>query len=320
MDYKDYYKILGVARNASADEIKKAYRRLARKYHPDISTEADAVARMAEINEAHAVLSDPEKRAEYDALGEPGQFAQSGGFQPPPGWGRTRGGSAHFDDATVDDLGGFGGGHYSSFFEEFFGRGRRHRQGSAPDMRGQDRHATIVLTIPESYSGTVRTLQLRGVTMDAEGHAHDDVRELQVTIPKGVHEGQMIRLAGKGEPGIGNGPPGDLLLQVRFADDRRWHAEGKNVYQQLPLTVWEAALGGVVTFDTLAGRLEINVPPGSQPGRKLRIKGKGLPAREPGDLYLVVQLAVPAPVTEAQREAYQALAKAFANFNPRAGG
>ncbi|RMX04158.1 J domain-containing protein [Corticibacter populi] len=318
MDYKDYYKILGVAKDATPDDIKKAYRRLARKYHPDISKEPDAAARMAEVNEANTVLSDPEKRAAYDQLGDASQFQGGAGFQPPPGWDE---GSFHFRSGGTDGMPGGGqAGDFSSFFEDLFGRGQQaRRRGPPPDARGQDQHASIELTVPESYSGATRVLQLRGVELNAEGHAVETNRELHVTIPKGVYEGQMIRLAGKGQPGTGKGAAGDLLLQVHFAPDARWHAEGKDVYQQLPLTAWEAALGGPVKLDTLAGALEINVPAGSQPGRKLRVKGRGLPAREPGDLYLVVQLAVPAPVTEEQRAAYAALAKTFPNFNPRPG-
>ena len=336
MDYKDYYKILGVDKQASADDIKKAYRRLARKYHPDVSKEPDAAERMSEINEANTVLSDRERRAAYDQVGDASQF-QQGGFRPPPGWQGARA-YGNFDDAggfgqagphgfghsagSSQGFGGFGGGEhfndsgdYSGFFEELFGRGQAFRQGGGQprDMRGSDQHATIELTVPESYSGTTRMLALRTVELDDQGHAHERVRELEVNIPNGVREGQMIRLAGKGQPGIGKGAPGDLLLQVRFVHDSHWHTEGKDVYQQVYVTPWQAALGGPVEFQTLAGTFEINVPAGSQPDRKLRIRGKGLPAKEPGDLYLVLDIRVPVPDTDAQRDAYAALAKAFGN-------
>lgn len=319
MEYKDYYQVLGAAKDASAEEIKKAYRKLARKYHPDISKEEDAATKMAEVNEANAVLSDPEKRKAYDQLGDAShyQHAQSaggGGFQPPPGW-DTHG--FHFNQ------GGGHGGHedYSSFFEDLFGRGQRtrHSSGPPPDMRGQDQHSRIELEVPDSYSGGMRVLHLRGVKLNAQGHAEEETRELQVTIPKGVYEGQMIRLAGQGAPGYGSGEAGDLLLEVRFKDDKRWHTQGKDVYQQLPLAPWEAALGGPVEFDTLAGPLEINIPASSQSGRKLRVKGKGLPSRTPGDLYLVVQIIVPPVFDDAQRAAYESLAKAFDGRNPRTG-
>lgn len=310
MDYKDYYKILGVKKNASADEIKKAYRRLARKYHPDVSKEPDAASRMSEINEANTVLSDPERRAAYDQLGDASQFSQ-GGFRAPPDW---QGGSQH---GGYGDFSGFGNGAqagagYSSFFEELFGRGQSFRRGGpSHDQRGSDQHATIQMSVLESYSGTQRTLALQTVELDKQGHAHERVRELQVNIPKGVREGQLIRLAGKGQPGIGKGEAGDLLLQVQFVQDKRWYTVGKDVYQHVQVTPWQAALGGPVSFSTLAGTFEINVPAGSQADRKLRIRGKGLPAREPGDLYLLLDISIPVPDNEAQRDAYRTLAKAF---------
>lgn len=318
MEYKDYYQILGISKDASADDIKKAFRKLARKYHPDISKEPDAAARMAEVNEANAVLSDPEKRQAYDQLGDPSQFSQAsagnqhGGFQPPPGWDNFQ-----FHQNSADDD---NDGDYSSFFEGLFGRTRQTRRGSShADMRGQDLHSTIELEVPDSYHGGMRVLHLRGVKRNAQGHATEDDRELQVTIPKGVYEGQMIRLVGQGSPGYGNAEAGDLLLEVRFKDDKRWHTQGKDVYQQLALAPWEAALGGPVEFETLAGHLEINIPAGSQPGRKLRVKGKGLPSRTPGDLYLVVQIIVPPIFNDTQRQAYEALSKAFEGRNPRTG-
>lgn len=322
MEYKDYYQILGVGKDASPDDIKKAYRKLARKYYPDISKEPDAAARMAEVNEANTVLSDPQKRKAYDQLGEASQFNQTGaaphagGFSPPPGW---DGAEFHFHH-DGDTAPPHGSSDYSSFFDALFGSARHTRHsGSAPDIRGQDQHSAIELEIPDSYSGGMRVLRLRGTRLDEQGHALQEERELQVTIPRGVYEGQMIRLAGQGNPGYGKGAAGDLLLEVRFKDDKRWHAQGKDVYQQLPLAPWEAALGGPLEFSTLAGPLEINIPAGSQAGRKLRIKGKGLPSRTPGDLYLVVQIIVPPVFTDAQRAAYQALAQAFEGRNLRTG-
>ena len=321
MDYKDYYQTLGVDRHANADAIKKAFRKQARKYHPDISKEANAQQRMAEVNEAYNVLSDPEKRKAYDALGDPGQYqgAQAQGFTPPPGWEHQE---FHFRDAAGQDGSDMHDSDYSSFFEELFGQAqRRQRPHASPpsDRRGRDQHSVIELDVADSYAGGVHLLQLRGVQLDAQGHAQDSLRELQVSIPKGVREGQMIRLAGQGSPGMGAGQAGDLLLEVRFRADKRWHTEGKDVYQQLPLMPWEAALGGPVEFTTLAGPLEIGVPAGSQPGRKLRVKGKGLPGSTPGDLYLVLQLQVPKAHTDAQRAAYEALAKAYADLRTSTG-
>lgn len=313
MEYKDYYKTLGVAKNATENDIKKAYRKLAHQYHPDVSKESDAAARMAEINEAYTVLSDKEKRAAYDQLGDASQFQN--GFTPPPNWGH----------------GGFGGGfrsgdaqsaeHFSSFFEELFGRGGFSAQGfggqgfggqaQPRNQRGSDQTAEIELGLEESYAGATKELQLRSVERDAYGQPTEKTRHLQVTIPKGVYEGQTIRLAGKGNPGVGQGETGDLLLKVRFAQDKRWYSKGKDVYQQFELTPWQAALGGKIETKTLAGTLEVNVPEGVKSNSKLRVKGKGIPARQPGDLYLVIQITAPAPKNEEQRNAYEALAKTF---------
>lgn len=335
MDYKDYYKTLGVARDASAEDIRKAYRRLARKYHPDVSNEPDAARRMSEINEANTVLSDPERRAEYDQLGDAERFASQhgSGFRPPPGWQQEAGAHTRQDGAAAGGFwqgghegdmppgGGFEDAGYSSFFEALFGRGQQFRQaGATPDARGSDQHATIELSLPESYAGATRRLHLRTLAFDADGHPAEHMRELEVSIPKGVREGQMIRLAGKGQPGVGKGAPGDLLLKVHFTGDARWHAEGRDVYQHVHITPWLAALGGQARFDTLAGTFEIAVPAGSQPGRRLRIRGKGLPAREPGDLYLVLDIRVPAADSDAQREAWAALARTYDESDPSRGG
>lgn len=323
MDYKDYYKILGVDKKASTDEIKKAYRKLARRYHPDISKEKDAAARMAEVNEANTVLSDPEKRAAYDAMGDEAQFAQraraqgSHGFQPPPNWDQQDFHFSSHGNAGSD-------ADFSDFFSQMFGqaaRARRHQsqQGprSTPDMRGQDQHASIELDLEDSYSGAMRSLHLRTTVLDAQGIPSTKDKELQISIPKGVREGQIIRLAGQGNPGLGKGAAGDLLLEVHFRSDPRWWSEGKDVYQRVPLAPWEAALGGPIPFKTLAGELEVTVPAGYRSGRKLRIKGKGLPAATPGDLYLVLDVIFPPATTAEQKQAYANFAKAFPHFDAR---
>jgi curved DNA-binding protein len=323
MDYKDYYRILGVDKRASADEIKKAFRKLARKYHPDISKEADAAQRMAEVNEANTVLSDPEKRAAYDALADAPHHGQaaggggSGGFQPPPDWEPQ---DFHFRGGGAD-----GEADFSDFFSQMFGQGARARQAAGaagagrrpPDMRGQDQHASIELDLEDSYRGAQRSLHLRTAALDEQGQVVQRDKELQVSIPKGVREGQMIRLAGQGGAGLGQGQPGDLLLEVHFRHDPRWWSEGKDVYQKVALAPWEAALGGPVRVATIAGEFEVNVPAGHRQGRKLRVKGRGLPAATPGDLYLVLEVALPEARTEAQRQAYTALAQAFPTFDAR---
>lgn len=320
MDAKNYYDILGVDKKASADDIKKAYRKLARKYHPDISKEKDASARMAEINEANNVLSDPQKRSEYDAeLSAPRGFrGASQGRYASEGFDASGGGfTRHGMDSDAD---------YSDFFSQMFSQAARERQtggrrseatGRMPPMRGDDQHASIELDLQDSYQGAERMLTLHVQGLNAQGEPQLQERHLQVKIPKGVRAGQMIRLAGQGGPGFAGGEAGDLLLEVQFRTDPRWRAEGKDVYQPLPVAPWEAALGGAVQVTTLAGTFEVNIPAGWSPGRKVRLKGKGLPAATPGDLYLELQLHTPAATDEAGRAAYQAFAQAFSSYNPR---
>lgn len=314
MDYKDYYKTLGVEKTASADEIKKAYRRLARKYHPDVSKEPDAAVRMSDVNEANTVLSDPEKRAAYDQLGARTHAQAGQDFRPPPNW------DAGFEFSGAGpgfDGGDFDAGQFSEFFEQMFGgQARASRGGSRAGgagggpRRGQDHHAKIELDLVDAYEGAERNIALRSV---------DGERELAVRIPKGVREGQHIRLAGRGGPGHGGGEAGDLLLEVAFRPDPRWRADGRDVHQRVPVAPWEAALGAAVTVHTPSGPTEVSVPPNSRAGRKLRLKGRGIPSREPGDLYLELEIATPPATSDAQREAYERLATAFPGYDPRRG-
>lgn len=310
MDYKDYYKILGVDKSASAQDIKKAYRRLARKHHPDLSQDPEAARQMAQLNEANTVLSDPEKRAAYDQLGAESAHA---GFSPPPHWDQEH---------AFRPNGGADSEDFSDFFDQLFGRSAYRRQTHArgqmpPDQKGGDQHAVIELDLQDSYQGTQRSLQVRSATLDAQGQPVEKTRELQVTIPKGVKQGQLIRLAGHGSPGYGHGPAGDLLLEVRFRPDPRWHAKDRDVYQHVPIAPWEAALGGPIEVQTLAGTLEVNVPAGWKKGRQLRLRGKGLPGPTPGDMYLLLEIALPPADDEHGRQAYEAFSQAFPQFHAR---
>lgn len=329
MQIPDYYAKLGVARDASKDDIRKAYRRLARKYHPDVSKEADAAGRMAEINEANEVLSDPEKRAVYDQVGHQAwaQGARSADdVRPPPGWGQGFG--AHGAGAG-DAGGGFNGGDFgqdhSEFFEELFGRAARERArrsasqaGRGPESwRGEDQHAELAIDLEEAYRGSERTLRLEGMRIDAHGRAAPEVRTLSVKIPAGVAEGQLMRLAGQGHPGFGGGAAGDLFLKIHIRPDSHHRVSGRDVHMRVAVTPWEAALGGEITVRTPAGRISVTVPAGSVAGRKLRIRGKGIPGARPGDLLMELDIAVPSAVTAEQKAAWEALAKAYPGFDPR---
>lgn len=312
MKYKDYYQILGVSKDADAASIKKAYRKLARKYHPDVSKEADAEQRMAEVNEAYTVLGDAEKRGAYDEVGAQAwaQGARSGDdVRPPPGWQRSQG-TRSFHAGGAD-------GDFSEFFEQMFGAGRQ-QAGPRGKMRGRDRHARIELDLADAYHGSERDLTLQDVRFDASGHAVPETRTLRVKIPRGVKEGQLIRLAGHGGAGLGGGAAGDLLLEVWFREDSRWLVDGADVTQRLRITPWEAALGAKVRLPTPTGsEIEVTVPAGSGAGRKLRLKGRGIPATPPGDLYLALEIAVPGAITPEQKAAWSALAGSYPGFDPR---
>ena len=314
MEYKDYYRIMGVERDASQDEIKRAYRKLARKYHPDVSKEADAEARFKELGEAYEVLKDPKKRAAYDQLGSQWQAGQD--FQPPPDW---QGGFEFHDFGGDPGMGGF-----SDFFESLFG-GAGRRPGTAGRstqrefrIRGQDHHAKVMVDLEDSYNGASRSLTLQVPEADGQGRVTARARTLNVRIPKGIRQGQQIRLAGQGGAGFGGGESGDLYLEVEFNPRGRYRVEGADVYLDLPVAPWEAALGATVKVPTPAGAVDLKVPPGSQAGKKLRLKGRGIPCRQPGDLYVVLQIALPPADTDSHRRAYEQMKDDFV-FNPRAG-
>ncbi|MHB0917739.1 MAG: DnaJ C-terminal domain-containing protein [Thiobacillus sp.] len=308
MEFKDYYKTLGVARDATAEDLKKALRKLARKYHPDVSKEADAQLRMQEVNEAYAVLSDPEKRAAYDQLGSGHRPGQE--FRPPPDW-----------DAGFEFSGrGFSpheAAGYSDFFSELFGRmGGTHAGFRA---RGEDHHAKVLLDLEDAFSGATRQISLRVPQMDARGRVQLVPRTLNVKIPVGVRAGQVIRLAGQGAPGVGGAAAGDLLLEVQFKPHPRFRADGRDLHLSLPLAPWEAALGSVVTVDLPHGNVKVRIPEGAQSGKSLRVRGKGIPGDPPGDLLLDLQVVLPPADTAKARALYETMARELA-FEPRAPG
>jgi len=303
MKFKDYYETFGLPRTATQDEIKRAYRKLARKYHPDVSKAADAESRFKELGEAYAVLKDPEKRAAYDQMGSQWQGGQE--FQPPPGW----------DDGFEQR--GPGDADQSDFFEALFGRQARNARRSGGHGRGEDHHARVMIDLEDAYRGALRGISLHLPTLDAQGHVTLRERRLDLTIPKGIRAGQHLRLAGQGEPGVGEGPSGDLYLEIGFNPHPRYRVDGHDVFLDLPLAPWEAALGCSLSLPTPEGSLQLAIPAGSVAGRRLRLKGKGIPGHPAGDLYAVLNIVQPAAVNEAEKEAYRALSRAF-DFNARA--
>ena len=317
MEFKDYYKVMGVARDATEAQIKQAYRKLARKFHPDVSKEPDAEARFKEVGEAYEVLRSPEKRAAYDQLGSGPRPGQD--FRPPPDFGT----GFEFSGAGPGD----GGGDYSDFFESLFGRaarsgaGRAGRRGFDPS-HGEDHHAKVLLDLEASLEGGSRSLTLRVPEIDSEGRVTARERVLNVRVPKGILPGQTIRLAGQGAPPLGEsgeskGKPGDLYIEVEFQPHPLYRVEGRDLYVDLPVAPWEAALGATVKTPTPGGVVELKVPPGAQAGMKLRLRGRGIPASPPGDLYAVLQIALPKATDDKGKAAYRALAEAMP-FNPRA--
>lgn len=310
MEFKDYYQILGVDKAADVESIKKAYRKKARKFHPDVSKEADSEARMKEINEAWEVLGDAERRVAYDSLAQRHRRGEE--FRPPPDW-----------DAGFEFSGGTGrqawAEDYSDFFANLFGRtgpAGRARADSAQGMRGEDHHAKIVIDLADSYSGATRPVTLRAARVDGSGHVVTEDRTLNVQIPKGIREGQQIRLAGQGSGGIGHGPAGDLYLEVHFTPDPRYRVQDRDVHERVPVTPWEAALGADIEVPTPSGTVQVSVPARSKGGRKLRLRGRGIPGTLPGDLYLELEIAWPPADTERARELYKTMAQEMP-FNPR---
>jgi curved DNA-binding protein len=317
VEFKDYYKVMGVARDATEAQIKQAYRKLARKFHPDVSKEPDAEARFKEVGEAYEVLRSPEKRAAYDQLGSGPRPGQD--FRPPPDFGT----GFEFSGAGPSE----GGGDYSDFFESLFGRaragaGHAGRRGFDPG-HGEDHHAKVLLDLEASLEGGSRSLTLRVPEIDSEGRITARERVLNVRVPKGILPGQTIRLAGQGAPPLGEGhgastgKSGDLYIEVEFQPHPLYRVEGRDLYVDLPVAPWEAALGAAVKTPTPGGVVDLKIPPGAQAGTKLRLRGRGIPASPPGDLYALLQIALPKATDDKGKAAYRALAEAMP-FNPRA--
>lgn len=307
MEFKDYYAALGVKREASPDEIKRAYRKLARKFHPDVSKEPDAEARFKEVAEAYEVLKDPERRAAYDEVGQ--RWSGRGPDQPPPGWDT---GFEFSDHGPADDLGG-----HSDFFEALFGqRARGPRRSAAQHARGEDHHAKVAVDLEDALHGASRTITLQMPALEPDGRVSLQRRQFELRIPKGIRAGQQLRLPGQGGAGLGQGPAGDLFLEVEFRPHRLYRVDGRDLLLDLPVAPWELALGATVTVPTPQGRVELSVPAGSKPGSKLRLKGRGLPGQPAGDLLAALTVVLPPADTAAHQEAYRAMSTAF-DFDPR---
>lgn len=309
MEYKDYYKIMGLKRDATLDEIKRAHRILARKYHPDISKEPDAEAKFKEAGEAYKVLKDPVKRAAYDKLGH--NFKSGQEFNPPPNW------DAGFEFNTSESSNM--GNNFSDFFEELFGQRRyasHSESGSQFNSQGRDHNAKVTVDLEDVFYGATRSITLQTPTLDVHGQMHMSNRTLKIKIPKGIKEGQQIRLAGQGPADIGNGRPGDLYLEIHFKPHPLYRAEGRDLHMQLPVTPWEVALGETVKVPTPAGTVDLKIAAGSNSGSKLRLKGRGIPGSPAGDLYLTLSVMVPQANSEKAKVLYKEMADTLA-FNPR---
>lgn len=313
MEYKDYYATLGVAKDAKLEDVKRSYRKLARKYHPDVSKEANAEEKFKEVQEAYEVLKDPKKREAYDQLGSQWKSGQE--FKPPPDW---QGFGFDFGGSTDEG----GGGAFSDFFERIFGGGHQSRRGGFRQefrQRGQDQQVKIKITLEEAYKGANKQIQLQVPEVDARGQLHYVKRSLKITIPPGVIPGQQLRLAQQGAPGIGGGPSGDLYIEIEIEPHRLYTLQGRDIYLNLPVTPWEAALGSKIKIPTLGGPVELKIAPDSQTGKQLRLKGRGLPAKAaPGDQYVLLQILTPPPKTESQRSLYEKMSQDMP-FNPREG-
>lgn len=310
MDFKDYYAMMGIKRDATQDEVKRAYKKLARKYHPDVSTEADAEERFKALGEAYEALKDPEKRAAYDQLGTNWKNGQD--FRPPPDW----------DAGFEFNGGGYTAGNaveYSDFFESLFGQGFQSAQTTQHGSfhtRGENHHARVFIDLEDAYHGASRSISLQSPELDNQGRVITRQRTLNVKIPKGVKQGQRIRLSGQGSPGMGKASAGDLYLEINFNPHSIYRIDAHDVYINLPLTPWEAAMGAMIKVPTPDGPVDLKIPANTGNRRKLRMKGRGIPAKTPGDLYVIPQITLPPADNDAARALYQRMAEELP-YNPR---
>ncbi len=325
--YRDYYEILGLKRGAAQDEVQRAYRKLARKYHPDVNKASDAEEKFKEINEAYEVLKDPEKRKMYDQLGPNWQSGQD--FRPPPGW------DVHFDfgkggGAQQGEFQWGGAGGFSDFFETLFG-GRGFRQAQGPGgpggfgrgpnvwrQAGADQETTIRISLEEAFRGGTKPIVLQSQSINPNGQIEVQERRYDIKIPAGVLPGQKIRLSGQGGEGMGGGPRGDLYLKVEIDPNPHYRIQDRDIYMEVPVAPWEALLGAEVQVSTLSGNISLKIPPGTQSGQKLRLRGKGMPnpRGNPGDLYVTVSIKIPTSPSPREKELFEELKK-VSGFNPR---
>lgn len=316
---KNYYEELGVTRDASADEIKKAYRKLARKYHPDISKEADAEEKMQAINVAYDTLSNADKKAEYDQmLDHPQGFSGFG-----QGAGGFNQGTSGFDGSQFYRQSSGDGADFSGFEDLFgrfgagFGGGQQRSQRQQRSYRGEDQHASIQVDISIAYQGSTQQITLQIPTYNVYGEPEIQRKTLEVKIPKGMKEGQQIRLTGQGQSGINGGENGDLYIEIQYKDTDRIRVEGADVYQTIDVAPWEAGLGQSIEVSTPAGQLKVNLPKNAKNGQQLRLKDKGIPSKTAGNLYLIINIVLPTAQSEQEQQAYQQFAEAFSSFKAR---
>jgi curved DNA-binding protein len=335
--YQDYYEVLGVSRNASQDEIQKAYRKLARKYHPDINKSRDAEEQFKRIGEAYEVLKDPGKRKRYDLLGDNWKAGQD--FTPPPEWeffrgskGRGNTGGAAFKTFDFGEFGNsqFGRSGFSDFFDMLFGGlggvwGNDREEPGVRSQRGQDQEAEISISLEDAYFGAKKTIVLETSEMGSDGMVRRSVKNIEVTIPRGITDGKRLRLPGKGNAGFGHGPSGDLYLRIRIEPHSLFRVKGQDLEVDVPVAPWEAALGTKLEISTLDGQVSVTLPPGTQSGQKLRLRGKGLPVKassskngKNGDLYAIVKIVVPKKLDQREKKLFEELAS-ISSFQPRKG-